>query len=156
MIKLKDVEEARARLGRSIYNSPCPVSLTLSRLCGCRTYFKLEDLQMTGSFKERGALNKLLQLSDAEKHSGVIAASAGNHAQGVAYHATRLGIKSTIVMPRPTPLIKIANTRDLGGEVVLHGANYDEALAYARHTSAEKRMTFIHAFDDEAVIAGQG
>src|SRR5262249_17644195 len=141
MVKLKDIEDARARLGRSIYHSPCPLSLTLSRLSGCRTYFKLENLQMTGAFKERGALNKLMQLSEAEKKAGVIAASAGNHAQGVAYHATRLGIRSTIVMPRPTPLIKVANTRDLGGEVVLHGANYDEALAYARHTSAEKGMT---------------
>jgi threonine dehydratase len=156
MVKLKDIEDARARLGRAIYHSPCPLSLTLSRLCGCWTYFKLENLQMTGSFKERGALNKLLLLSEAEKKAGVIAASAGNHAQGVAYHATRLGVKSTIVMPRPTPLIKVVNTRDLGGEVVLHGANYDEALAHARHIATEKGMTFIHAFDDEAVIAGQG
>ncbi len=156
MIKLKDIEDARARLGRAIYHSPCPLSLTLSRLCGCRTYFKLENLQMTGSFKERGALNRLLQLSEEEKIAGVIAASAGNHAQGVAYHSTRLGVKSTIVMPRPTPLIKVVNTRDLGGEVVLHGANYDEALAHAKHIAAEEGLTFIHAFDDEAVIAGQG
>src|SRR5262245_10555908 len=156
MVELKDIEDARARFGRAIYHSPCPLSLTLSRLCGCQTYFKLENLQMTGSFKERGALNKLLQLSEAEKRAGVIAASAGNHAQGVAYHATRLKIKSLIVMPRPTPLIKVVNTRDLGGEVVLHGANYDEALAYAQRIAAEERMTFIHAFDDEAVIAGQG
>ena len=156
MVKLKDIVDARARFGRAIYHSPCPLSLTLSRLCGCQTYFKLENLQMTGSFKERGALNKLLQLSDAEKKAGVIAASAGNHAQGVAYHATRLGVKSTIVMPRPTPLIKVVNTRDLGGEVVLHGANYDEALARAQHIAAEEGMTFIHAFDDEDVIAGQG
>jgi threonine dehydratase len=156
MVTLKDIQDARARLGRAIYHSPCPVSLTLSRLCGCRTYFKLENLQMTGSFKERGALNKLLQLNEVEKRAGVIAASAGNHAQGVAYHASRLGIKSTIVMPKPTPLIKVSNTRDLGGEVVLHGANYDEALAHARQIAAEEGMTFIHAFDDEAVIAGQG
>ncbi|MGE0131125.1 MAG: threonine ammonia-lyase [Blastocatellales bacterium] len=156
MITLKDIQDARARLGRAIYRSPCPLSLTLSRLCGCQTYFKLENLQMTGSFKERGALNKLLQLSEAEKKAGVIAASAGNHAQGVAYHATRLGIQSTIVMPRPTPLIKVANTRDLGGEVILHGASYDEALAHAKQIAAEKGMTFIHAFDDEAIIAGQG
>jgi threonine dehydratase len=156
MVNLKDIEDARARFGRAIYHSPCPLSLTLSRLCGCQTYFKLENLQMTGSFKERGALNKLLQLSEAEKRAGVIAASAGNHAQGVAYHATRLKVKSTIVMPRPTPLIKVVNTRDLGGEVVLHGANYDEALAYARQIADEEGMTFIHAFDDEAVIAGQG
>ncbi|HKQ73035.1 MAG TPA: threonine ammonia-lyase [Blastocatellia bacterium] len=156
MVDLKDIEDARARLGRAIYHSPCPLSLTLSRLCGCRTYFKLENLQMTGSFKERGALNKLLRLSEAEKRSGVIAASAGNHAQGVAYHSTRLGVKSTIVMPRPTPLIKVANTRDLGGNVVLHGASYDEALAHAEHIASEEGLTFIHAFDDEAVIAGQG
>jgi len=156
MIKLEDIEDARARLGRAIYHSPCPLSLTLSRLCGCRAYFKLENLQMTGSFKERGALNKLLLLNKAEREAGVIAASAGNHAQGVAYHATRLGVKSTIVMPRPTPLIKVANTRDLGGEVILHGANYDEALAHAKHVAAEEGLTFIHAFDDEAVIAGQG
>ena len=156
MLKLKDIEDARARLGRAIYHSPCPLSLTLSRLCGCRTYFKLENLQMTGSFKERGALNKLLLLSEEEKRSGVIAASAGNHAQGVAYHSMRLGVKSTIVMPRPTPLIKVANTRDFGGEVVLHGASYDEALAHAKHLASEEGMTFIHAFDDEDVIAGQG
>jgi threonine dehydratase len=156
MITLQAIQDARARLGRAIYRTPCPVSLTLSRLCGCRTYFKLENLQMTGSFKERGALNKLLQLGEAEKRAGVIAASAGNHAQGVAYHATRLGIRSTIVMPRPTPLIKVANTRDLGGEVILHGANYDEALAHATQLAAEQGSTFIHAFDDEAVMAGQG
>src|SRR5215510_4308085 len=137
MITLSDVQAARARLGRAIYHTPCTVSLTLSKLCGCRTYFKLENLQMTGSFKERGALNKLLQLSQNERRAGVIAASAGNHAQGVAYHATRLGIKSIIVMPLSTPLIKVVNTRDLGGEVVLHGANYDESLVYARQLGEE-------------------
>ncbi len=156
MITLQDIQEARTRLGRAIYHSPCPLSLTLSRLCGCQTYFKLENLQMTGSFKERGALNKLLQLGEEEKRAGVIAASAGNHAQGVAYHASRLGIRSTIVMPRATPLIKVSNTRDLGGEVVLRGATYDDALAHARRLAAEKGLTFIHAFDDPAVIAGQG
>jgi threonine dehydratase len=156
MVTLTDIHAARQRLGRAIYQTPCPVSLTLSRLCGCRTFFKLENLQMTGSFKERGALNKLLQLSDAERRAGVIAASAGNHAQGVAYHATRLGIRSTIVMPEATPLIKVTNTRDLGGEVVLRGSNYDEALDYARYLSAERGLTFIHAFDDDAIIAGQG
>ncbi len=156
MVTIHDIERARARLGRAIYHTPCPLSLTLSRLCGCRTWFKLENLQMTGSFKERGALNKLLQLSDKEGKAGVIAASAGNHAQGVAYHATRLGIRSTIVMPKPTPLIKVVNTRDLGGEVVLHGANYDEALAHARELANRDGLTFVHAFDDDAIIAGQG
>lgn len=156
MVTLQDIKAARKRLGRAIYHTPCPHSVTLSRLCACETYFKLENLQMTGSFKERGALNKLLQLSDAEKQAGVIAASAGNHAQGVAYHATRLGIRSTIVMPRATPLIKVTNTRQLGGEVILHGANYDEALARAKELAGERRLTFVHAFDDEAIIAGQG
>lgn len=156
MVTLTDIQAARARLGRAIYRTPCPLSLTLSKLCGCRTYFKLENLQMTGSFKERGALNKLLQLSASERAAGVIAASAGNHAQGVAHHATRLGMKSVIVMPKATPLIKVANTRDLGGEVVLHGANYDEALVFAKQMAEDKGFTFIHAFDDDAIIAGQG
>ena len=156
MVSLSDIQAARQRLGRAIYQTPCPLSHTLSRLCGCNTYFKYENLQMTGSFKERGALNKLLQLSTAERNAGVVAASAGNHAQGVAHHATRLGIRSVIVMPKATPLIKVANTRDLGGEVVLHGATYDEALAHARELSAEHGYTFVHAFDDEAIIAGQG
>ncbi|MFN0110960.1 MAG: threonine ammonia-lyase [Blastocatellia bacterium] len=156
MVTLSEIQAARVRVGRAIYQTPCPLSQTLSRLCGCNTYFKLENLQMTGSFKERGALNKLLQLSQAEREAGVVAASAGNHAQGVAHHATRLGIRSVIVMPKATPLIKVANTRDLGGEVILHGATYDEALAHARELSAEHGYTFVHAFDDEAIIAGQG
>lgn len=156
MVKLADIQAARVRLGRAIYHTPCPLSLTLSQLCGCHTYFKLENLQMTGSFKERGALNKLLQLSPAERAAGVVAASAGNHAQGVAYHATRLGLRSVIVMPKATPLIKVVNTRTLGGEVILRGANYDEALAHAKELAAGQGFTFIHAFDDEAIIAGQG
>ncbi|MEO6726889.1 MAG: threonine ammonia-lyase [Blastocatellia bacterium] len=156
MVTLSEIEAARVRLGRAVYRTPCPLSYTLSRLCGCNTYFKLENLQMTGSFKERGALNKLSQLSPAEREAGVVAASAGNHAQGVAHHATRLGIRSVIVMPKATPLVKVSNTRDLGGEVLLHGANYDEALAQAKLLSAEHGFTFVHAFDDEAIIAGQG
>lgn len=156
MVTLSDIQAARVRLEHAIYQTPCPLSQTLSRLCGCNTYFKYENLQMTGSFKERGALNKLLQLSTAERNAGVVAASAGNHAQGVAHHATRLGIRSVIVMPKATPLIKVANTADLGGEVVLHGATYDEALAHARELSAHHGFTFVHAFDDEAIIAGQG
>ncbi|MEP7339434.1 MAG: threonine/serine dehydratase, partial [Acidobacteriota bacterium] len=156
MVTLSDIQAARIRLGRAVYRTPCPLSQTLSRLCGCNTFFKLENLQMTGSFKERGALNKLSQLSPAEREAGVVAASAGNHAQGVAHHATRLGIRSVIVMPKATPLVKVSNTRDLGGEVVLHGANYDEALAQARQLAASEGFTFVHAFDDEAIIAGQG
>ena len=156
MITIADIQAARERLGKAIYRTPCPHSATLSKLCGCEVYFKLENLQMTGSFKERGALNKLLQLTEAEKTAGVIAASAGNHAQGVAYHATRLGIRSVIVMPRTTPLVKVSNTRELGGAVILHGANYDEAFAHATELAAEHGYTYIHAFDDEAIIAGQG
>lgn len=156
MITIADIQAARERLGQAIYHTPCPHSITLSKLCGPQIYCKLENLQMTGSFKERGALNKLLQLSDAEKAAGVIAASAGNHAQGVAYHATRLGLKSVIVMPKPTPLIKVSNTRDLGGEVVLHGTNYDEAFAHATELALKHGYTFVHAFDDDAIIAGQG
>ncbi|MFN0087213.1 MAG: threonine ammonia-lyase [Blastocatellia bacterium] len=156
MVTLKDIEDARERIRQAIYRTPCPQSLTLSKLCGCNTFLKFENQQMTGSFKERGALNRLLQLSEREVRAGVIAASAGNHAQGVAYHATRLDIRSTIVMPKPTPLIKVANTADLGGDIILHGANYDEALAHARQLAEERGYTFVHAFDDEAVIAGQG
>jgi threonine dehydratase len=140
MITIADIHAARERLGKHLFRTPCPESLTLGKLCGCRIFNKLENLQMTGSFKERGALNKLLQLSAAEKEAGVVAASAGNHAQGVAYHATRLGIKSTIVMPKQTPLIKVSNTRDLGGEVVLHGASYDEALAHAKQLAGPARL----------------
>lgn len=156
MISIADIQAARERLGQAIYHTPCPHSVTLSKLCGTQIYCKLENLQMTGSFKERGALNKLLQLSEADKTAGVIAASAGNHAQGVAYHATRLGLRSVIVMPKPTPLIKVSNTRDLGGEVVLHGANYDEAFAHATELAQRHGYTFVHAFDDDAIIAGQG
>jgi threonine dehydratase len=156
MITIADIHAARERLGKAIYRTPCPESLTLGKLCGCRVFNKLENLQMTGSFKERGALNKLLQLNAAEKQAGIVAASAGNHAQGVAYHATRLGIRSVIVMPKQTPLIKVSNTRDLGGEVVLHGANYDEALVQAKQLAATHGYTFVHAFDDDAIIAGQG
>ncbi len=156
MISIADIQAARERLGQAIYHTPCPHSVTLSKLCGAQIYCKLENLQMTGSFKERGALNKLLQLTDAEKSAGVIAASAGNHAQGVAYHATRLGLRSVIVMPKPTPLIKVSNTLDLGGEVILHGTNYDEAFVRATELAQQHGYTFVHAFDDDAIIAGQG
>jgi len=156
MITVADIHAARARLGRAIYHTPCPHSVSLSRLCGANTYFKLENLQMTGSFKERGALNRLLLLDEAGRRAGVIAASAGNHAQGVAYHATRLGIRSVIVMPRTTPLVKVSNTRTLGGEVILHGTSYDEAYAHARTIGEAQGLVFVHAFDDDAIIAGQG
>jgi threonine dehydratase len=156
MLTLADIERARGRIKDSIYMSPCAHSETFSTLTGNKVHFKLENLQMTGSFKERGALNKILTLSDEEKRRGVIAASAGNHAQGVAYHATRNGIRSTIVMPTATPLIKVTRTREYGAEVILHGASYDEAFEEAWRRREAEGLTFIHAFDDDAVMAGQG
>jgi threonine dehydratase len=128
----------------------------LSALTGQQVYLKLENLQMTGSFKERGALNRIALLSPRQAARGVIAASAGNHAQGVAYHATKRGIRALIVMPLTTPLVKVTATRDFGAEVLLHGANYDEACAEAVRLCDEQHFTFIHPFDDPAVMAGQG
>ena len=155
-IQLADVLAARERLRGSIYYSPCPHSLMLSALTGQQVYLKLENLQMTGSFKERGALNRIAMLMPEQAARGVIAASAGNHAQGVAYHATKRGIRAVIVMPLTTPLVKVTATRDFGAEVVLHGANYDEAFTEAIRLCAEQDLTFIHPFDDPAVMAGQG
>ncbi len=156
MITLKDIQAARTLLSDSVYFSPLAYSETLSKATGYKVHLKLENLQMTGSFKERGALNRILSLYDEEKSNGVIAASAGNHAQGVAYHASRLGVKAVIVMPEATPLIKIMNTRQFGAQVVLHGASYDEAHERARELQREHGYVFIHAFDDERVVAGQG
>src|ERR1035441_8906028 len=155
-IGLADVLAARERLGEAVYYSPCPHSLMLSALTGQQVYLKLENLQMTGSFKERGALNRIALLKPEQAARGVIAASAGNHAQGVAYHATKRGIRAVIVMPLTTPLVKVTATRDFGAEVVLHGANYDEAFTEAIRLCAEQDLTFIHPFDDPAVMAGQG
>jgi threonine dehydratase len=156
MITVADIEAARARVRASLYLSPCAVSEAFSRVAENRVYLKLENLQMTGSFKERGALNKLLTLSPEARAGGVMAASAGNHAQGVAYHATRQGVRARIFMPVTTPLVKVAATKGYGAEVVLHGANYDEAFAEARARCDEEGWTFVHPFDDDAVIAGQG
>jgi len=156
MVTLPDVQAALGRIRDRIYLSPCARSETLSRLTGTSAYLKLENLQMTGAYKERGALNKLLLLPDAERERGLIAASAGNHAQAVAYHAGRLGVKATIVMPEATPIMKVANTRAHGARIVLHGANYDEAYAEARRLEQVERLTFIHPFDDPDIIAGQG
>ena len=155
-IGLADVMAARERLRGAIYYSPCPHSQMLSTLTGQQVYLKLENLQMTGSFKERGALNRIALLTPEQAARGVIAASAGNHAQGVAYHATKRGIRSLIVMPLTTPLVKVTATREFGAEVLLHGANYDEAYAEATRLCADQGMTFIHPFDDAAVMAGQG
>jgi threonine dehydratase len=156
MVTLKTIQQAAERIRGSVYLSPFVRSETFSRMTGNSIYFKLENLQMTGAYKERGALNKILLLSDAEKERGVIAASAGNHAQAVAFHATKRGIASLICMPLTTPLVKISATRDFGAEVLLKGTNYDEACQEALQRAAEGNLTFIHPFDDEAVIAGQG
>ena len=155
-ISLADVVAARERVHGSIYYSPCPHSQMLSALTGQQVYLKLENLQMTGSFKERGALNRIAMLTPEQSVRGVVAASAGNHAQGVAYHATKRGIRALIVMPLATPLVKVTATRGFGAEVVLHGANYDEACEEAMRLCASERMTFIHPFDDAVVMAGQG
>jgi len=156
MVNLRDIQSALVRLRKSIYVSPCTRSETFSELTGNSIYLKLENRQRTGAYKERGALNKLLSLTAEERSQGVIAASAGNHAQAVAYHASHLGIRATIVMPLATPLIKVSATRGYGGDVVLHGANYDEAYEEAMRLSAQQRLSFVHAFDDDAIIAGQG
>jgi threonine dehydratase len=155
-ITLADIEAARERIASSVYKTPCARSEMLSRMTGQSVYLKLENLQMTGSFKERGALNKISTLTEAEAKRGVVAASAGNHAQGVAYHATRRGIRAVIVMPLTTPLVKVQSTRGFGAEVVLHGANYDAACEEATRLCTAEGMTFIHPFDDPLVMAGQG
>jgi threonine dehydratase len=156
MISLVDIQAARQRIRDSIYLSPAPYTETLSRAVGNTLYLKLENLQVTGSFKERGALNRLLTMSDEERARGVITASAGNHGQGVAYHAAKRGIRAVICMPKFAPLTKVTAVQRHGAEVVLFGENFDEALAEARRREKAEGLTFLHAFDDEAVIAGQG
>jgi threonine dehydratase len=156
MLRLADIEAAQNRLRGAVYTSPCAHSRVLSDRLGCEVYLKLENLQMTGSFKERGAANKLAQLTAEQRAAGALCASAGNHAQGVAFHARRLGIHATVVMPLATPLVKIGATRELGAEVVLHGSNYDEAFCEAQRLHAERGGTFVHGFDDFDVMAGQG
>jgi len=155
-VTLAEIHAAMGRIRDSIYLSPCARSENFSQLTGNSVYLKLDNLQRTGAFKERGALNKLLTLTADERSRGVIAASAGNHAQGVAYHAGRHGIRAQICMPLTTPLIKVSATKSYGAEVILHGANYDEACEEAMRRSQQFGMTFVHPFDDEVVIAGQG
>jgi len=156
MVQLPDIQTAMSRIRADIRVSPCTHSETFSALTQNSIFLKLDNQQRTGAFKERGALNRMLTLTPEERSHGVIAASAGNHAQGVAYHAGRHGIKARIFMPLPTPLTKVSATRAYGAEVVLQGANYDEAYAAAVENGREDRLTLIHAFDDDAVIAGQG
>ena len=156
MVTLQDVLDARERIRRDVDVTPCPRSWTFSDLCGSSVFFKLESLQRTGSFKERGAANKLTLLSPEERRRGVVAASAGNHASGVAYNAQRLGVKAVIVMPETTPLIKVAATKAYGAQVVLSGTVFEDAYQEARRLESEKGYVFVHAFDDDAIIAGQG
>jgi threonine dehydratase len=155
-VTLGDVEAAAARIGDKIVRTPTLHSITLSKLTGAQVYLKFENLQFTAAYKERGALNKLLLMPEAARAKGVIAASAGNHAQGLAYHGARLGIPVTIVMPKPTPTVKITQTEGHGATVVLHGETFDAAYAYARELEAERGLTFVHPFDDADIIAGQG
>jgi threonine dehydratase len=156
MLTLRAIQDARERIRGSVVATPFVHSEKFSLQTGNSIFLKLENLQMTGAFKERGALNKILMLTDEERQRGVIAASAGNHAQAVAYHATKRGIKAQICMPLTTPLVKVSATREYGAEVILAGANYDEACEEAQRRCKEQKLTFIHPFDDEAVIAGQG
>ena len=155
-ITLADIEAARARIAGGIYVSPCVESIPLSQLTGAHVFCKLDYLQRTGSFKERGARNALLLLNDEQRKRGVIAASAGNHAQGIAYHGSLLGIPVTVVMPKFAALIKVTNCRHLGANVVLHGADLGEARARAEEIAREQGLTFIHPFDNANVMAGQG
>ncbi|MGA7857047.1 MAG: pyridoxal-phosphate dependent enzyme, partial [Terracidiphilus sp.] len=152
-VTLSSIQVARARIGDAIHMSPCHLSHHLSELTGLPLHLKLENLQRTGSFKERGALNKLLTLSETERKRGVIAASAGNHAQGVAFHATARGIRAQIVMPLATPQVKVSATRGYGAEVILHGESYDEACDEALRRRVYEGRTFIHPFDDAEVIS---
>lgn len=155
-VTLQDVQRARALLGDDAEATPCVRSLVLSELTGADLSLKLENLQFTGSFKDRGALVRLSALSAAERARGVIAMSAGNHAQSVAYHARRLGIPAVIVMPAFTPNVKVQHTRDFGAEVVLFGDSVAESAARAQAIGAERGLVFVHPYDDPAVIAGQG
>ena len=156
MLSLQDVQSAAQRLQGQVLDTPCVESRTLSQIAGCQIHLKFENLQYTASFKERGACNKLSQLTPDERARGVVAMSAGNHAQGVAYHAQRLGLRATIVMPRFTPGVKVERTRGFGAEVVLHGDTLDEARAHARALAETQGLVFVHPYDDEAIMAGQG
>lgn len=155
-VTLEEIKAAEEIIAPFVIATKFDRSHTLSEMLGVELWLKFENLQFTGSFKERGALNRIHALSDDERKRGVITVSAGNHAQGVAYHARRLGIPATIVMPAPTPTVKVENTRALGAQVVLEGESLEEAAAYAHQLGAEKQLTFVHPYDDRRVIAGQG
>ena len=156
MLEIADIRAAAARIQGQVLDTPCVESRTLSQITGAQVFLKFENLQFTASFKERGACNKLLQLDAAQRHTGVVAMSAGNHAQGVAYHAQRLGLRAVIVMPRFTPGVKVERTRGFGAEIVLHGDSLDEARDHAQMLAREQGLTLVHPYDDEAIVAGQG
>src|SRR5439155_14606478 len=156
MLTLADVEAAAAAIAGAVVRTPSSVSQTLSDVLGCTVVVKFENLQFVASFKERGARNKLLSLTDAERAAGVVAVSAGNHAQAVARHARLLGIDATIVMPKTTPYVKVGRTKALGARVELWGESVAEAMAFGHELVAREGRTFVHPFDDERVIAGQG
>ena len=153
---IDDIRAAAVRLRGEVIETPCLPSRTLSALTGCDVFLKFENLQFTASFKERGALNKMAQLNDAERAKGVLAVSAGNHAQGVAYHAQRMGLPATIVMPRFAPAVKVERTRGFGATVVLEGDTFDDARAHGLALAQERGLTVVHPYDDLDVIAGQG
>ena len=156
MLTLQNIRDAAVRLQGQVLDTPCVESKTLSDIVGAQVFLKFENLQFTASFKERGACNKLTQLTPEERARGVVAMSAGNHAQGVAYHAQRLGIRAVIVMPRFTPGVKVERTRGFGAEVVLHGDTLEAASAHAHALAEAQGLVFVHPYDDEAVAAGQG
>ncbi|MCC8976491.1 pyridoxal-phosphate dependent enzyme, partial [Bradyrhizobium brasilense] len=155
-ITLADIRRAADVIRDAVMVTACNESRTLGEICGCRLFLKFENLQFTATFKERGALNRLQALSPEERKRGVIAMSAGNHAQGVAYHAKRLGIPATIVMPIGTPMVKIENTRRHGAEVIITGQTLEECFAFVGSHAAQKGLILIHPYDDPLIIAGQG
>ncbi len=156
MIEYQDIQAAEQRLQGHLLRTPCVASQTLSDITGAQVFLKFENLQFTASFKERGACNKLAQLTPEQSARGVIAMSAGNHAQGVAYHAQRLGLHAVIVMPRFTPGVKVERTRGFGAEVILHGDTLEESRSHAFTLAEQRQLTFVHPYDDDAIIAGQG
>ncbi len=156
LLTLADIRAAAERIAGSVVRTTTEHSRTLSAITGAEIWLKFENLQFTAAYKERGALNAMLLLGGEKCNRGLIAASAGNHAQGLSYHGTRLGVPVTIVMPRTTPTVKVMQTESVGGQVVLHGETFDEAYAYARQLEEELGLTFVHPFDDPHVAAGQG
>ncbi|MCK0129057.1 threonine ammonia-lyase [Erythrobacter sp. F6033] len=155
-LTIETIRAAAARIEGAVVKTPMMHSITLSEITGAEVWLKFENLQFTAAYKERGALNALLHLSEEQKKRGVIAASAGNHSQGLSYHGTRLGVPVTIVMPKTTPTVKVMQTESVGGNVVLEGETFDEAAAHARTLEKELGLTFIHPFDDPLIAAGQG